>query len=146
MVFKRGMAIAVSVTFAAMMWSGGKVRAAVDVCSLLTPAEASGALGVPEVIASAGPNRCIWTPKKAGASGKITVMVASSNNAAKYAGAGTAVSGVGDEANSLVVGDSAVLRARKGSTWFSVMANGVGDLGSVQKMEQLVGSLVAKKL
>src|ERR1700761_6591040 len=112
------MAFAGSVFFASVMLSGRAAWAA-DPCSLLTPAEAAAALGVPEVNAGAGANRCIWTPKKykAGA-GQLTVQVEGANDSAKMTGMGTAVSGVGDEAIQTVVGTGSVLHVRKGSTWF----------------------------
>lgn len=141
------MAVAAAVVFTTTL-SGQGVCAAVDVCSLLTPAEAASALLVPEVNAGAGANRCIWTPKKykAGA-GQLTVQVEGSNDSAKTMGMGTAVGGVGDEAISTVVGstNSSVLHVRKGTTWFVVNVHGV-PLDQAQKVEQTVGSLIAGRL
>ena len=147
MVVTRRMSVAAAVVFASTL-SGRAVCAAVDVCSLLTPAEAASALLVPEVNAGAGANRCIWTPKKykAGA-GQLTVQVEGASDSAKATGLGTAVRGVGDEAISTVVGstNSSVLHVRKGTTWFVVNVHGV-PLDQAQKVEQTVGSLIAGRL
>jgi hypothetical protein len=121
---------------------------AVDVCSLLSPAEAAAALMVPEVNAGAAPNRCIWTPKKykAGA-GTLTVIIEGANDSAKMMGLGTAVPGVGDEAILTVVGstNSSVLHVRKGTTWFAVSDHGV-PLDQAKNVQQSVGSLIAGRL
>ena len=147
MVVMRRTAVAAVVVFTSAMLSGRAVYAAVDICSLLTPAEAAAALLVPEVKAGAGANRCIWTPTKyqAGA-GLLTVQVEGANDSAKMMG-GTAVSGVGDEAISTVVGstNSSVLHVRKGPTWFVVSVHGV-PLDQAKKVEQTVGGLIAGRL
>jgi hypothetical protein len=139
------MAFAVGVVFALVML-GGRAVWAVDACSLLTTEQAAAALGVPEVNAGAGPNRCIWTPKKykAGA-GQLTVQVEGANDGAKMTGQGTAVSGVGDEAIQTVVGTGAVLHVRKGSTWFVVNVHGV-PLDQATKVEQTVAQEIVGKL
>src|ERR1700743_3965423 len=115
----RRMMVVGGVVCLSMMWAGKAW--AVDVCSMLSPADAASALGVPEVKAGTGANRCIWTPKeyKAGA-GELTVQIEGANDSAKMTGRGTVVGGVGDEALSTVVGSAAVLHVRKGSTWFVV--------------------------
>jgi len=145
---KHRMAVAAAVVSTSTIMSGRAVHAPVDVCSLLTPAEAAAQLQVPEVNAGAGANRCIWTPKKykAGA-GQLTVQVEGANDGAKTMGLGTAVSGVGDEAISTVVlsTNSSVLHVRKGTTWFVVSDHGV-PLDQAKKVEQVVGSLVAGRL
>ena len=116
MAIRRRVAVAAAIVIASMILSGRAAFAAVDVCSLLTPAEAAAALGVPEVNVGPGANRCIWTPKKykAGA-GQLTVQVEGTNDSAKTVGMGTPVSGVGDEAISTTLGStgSAVLHVRR---------------------------------
>ena len=148
MVTSYKMAVAGAVALTSAVWAGRALCAPVDVCSLLTPAEAAAALSVPEVNAGSGANRCIWTPKKyqAGA-GQLTVQVEGANDSAKLTGLGSAVSGVGDEAISTVVGstNSSVLHVRKGTTWFVVNLHGV-PLDQAKKVEQTVGSLVATRL
>jgi hypothetical protein len=127
------------------MW-GGTAAYAVDVCSMISPADAAAALGVPEVNAGAGANRCIWTPKKyqAGA-GELTVQIEGANDSAKMTGRGTAVGGVGDEAISTVVGTGAVLHVRKGSTWFVVSVHGV-PVDKATEVEKTVAEAIARKL
>lgn len=133
------------VVFASVMLSG-RAAWAVDACSLLTTDQAAAALGVPEVNAGAGPNRCIWTPKKykAGA-GQLTVQIEGANDSAKMTNQGTAVSGVGDEAIQTVVGSGSVLHVRKGSTWFVVNMHGV-PLDQGTKVEKTVAQEIAMKL
>ncbi len=142
---RRRMVFAGAVVFALVMLSG-RTAWAVDVCSLLTTEQAASALGVPEVNAGAGPNRCIWTPKKykAGA-GQLTVQVEGANDSAKMVGQGTAVSGVGDEAIQTVVGTGAVLHVRKGSTWFVVNVHGV-PVDQATKVEGTVAKEIVGKL
>jgi hypothetical protein len=147
MELRRRMAFAVGVVFASVMLSGRAAWAApVDVCSLLTAKQAATALGVPEVNAGAGANRCIWTPKKykAGA-GQLTVQVEGANDSAKMTGMGTAVSGVGDEAIQTVVGTGAVLHVRKGSTWFVVNVHGV-PVDQATQVEKTVANEIVGKL
>ena len=145
MELRRRMAWAGFVVFASVMLSG-RAAWAVDACSLLTTAQAATALGVPDVNAGAGPNRCIWTPKKyvAGA-GQLTVQIEGANDGAKMMGQGTAVSGVGDEAMQTVVGNGAVLHVRKGSTWFVVNVHGV-PLTQAGQVEQTVAKEIVAKL
>jgi hypothetical protein len=139
------MAFAGCVVFASVMLSG-RAAWAVDPCSLLTPAQAATALGVPDVNAGAGPNRCIWTPKKyAQGAGQLTVQIEGANDGAKMTGQGTAVSGLGDEAIQTVVGNGAVLHVRKGNTWFVVNVHGV-PLAQATKMEQTVAQEIVGKL
>src|SRR5579871_1552824 len=117
MELRRRIAIAVSLVFASLLFSGSSAWA-VDPCALLTPQAAAAALGVPEVNAGAGPNRCIWTPKKyVRGAGQLTVQFEGSNDSAKMMGLGTAVNGVGDEALQTVVGTGVVLHVKKGTTW-----------------------------
>jgi hypothetical protein len=150
MELRRRMAFAGSVVFALVILSGLAAWAAapVDVCSMLTPDQAAAALGVPEVNAGAGPNRCVWTPKKykAGA-GQLTVQVEGANDSAKMTGLGTAVSGVGDEAIWTVVPstNSSVLHVRKGTTWFTVSDHGV-PLDEAKKVQQIVAAQIVMKL
>ena len=110
------------------------------------PADAASALGVPEVKAGTGANRCIWTPKeyKAGA-GELTVQIEGANDSAKMTGRGSAVSGVGDEALSTVVGSAAVLHVRKGSTWFVVSVHGV-PVDKATEVEKTVAEAIVGKL
>ena len=145
MELRRRMAFAGCVVFASMMLSG-RAAWAVDPCSLLTAGQAATALGVPDVNAGAGPNRCIWTPKKyvAGA-GQLTVQIEGANDGAKMLGQGTAVNGVGDEAIQTVVGTGAVLHVRKGNTWFVVNVHGV-PLAQATQVEQTVAKEVVGKL
>jgi len=125
---------------------GGRAAWAVDTCSLLTPAQAAAALGVPDVNAGAGPNRCIWTPKKyAAGAGQLTVQIEGANDGAKMTGQGTPVSAVGDEAIQTVVGPGAVLHVRKGSTWFVVNVHGV-PLAQATQVEKTVANEIAAKL
>jgi len=142
----RRMMVAGGVACLSMMWTGKAF--AVDVCSLLSPAEAASALGVPEVKAGAGANRCIWTPKeyKAGA-GTLTVQIEGANDGAKMMNQGTAVSGVGDEAIQTVLAStgSSVLHVRKGATWFVVNVHGV-PLDQAEKVEKTVGQAVASRM
>jgi hypothetical protein len=147
MELRRRMVFAGGVVFALVILSG-RAAWAVDVCSMLTPDQAAAALGVPEVNAGAGANRCIWTPKKykAGA-GQLTVQIEGANDSAKMTGLGTAVSGVGDEAIQTVLSstNSSVLHVRKGSTWFVVNLHGV-PVDEATKVEKTVAQAIAGKL
>lgn len=139
------MAFAGGVVFASMMLSG-RAAWAVDPCSLLTAEQAAAALGVPDVNAGAGANRCIWTPKKyARGAGQLTVVLEGANDPAKITGQGAAVSGIGDEAIQTVVGDGAVLHVRKGSTWFVVNLHGV-PLEQAKQVEQTLAKEIVGKL
>ena len=147
MSLKRWMKFAAAVVFASVMWCG-RAAYAVDVCSLLTPAEASSALGVPEVKAGAGMNRCIWTPKEyQKGAGTLTVQIEGANDGAKMMNMGTAVPGVGDEAIQTVVAStkSSVLHVRKGSTWFVVSVSTV-PLDQAQKVEKTVAQAIASRM
>ena len=149
MELRRRMAFAGGLIFVLMMLSGQAAwAAAADVCSLLTTDQAAAALGVPEVNAGAGLNRCIWTPKKyQKGAGQLTVQVEGANDPAKMMGTGTAVSGVGDEAIQEVLASSnaAVLHVRKGTTWFVVNVHGV-PLDQATKVEQTVAKQIIVKL
>lgn len=124
----------------------GRAAWATDPCSLLTTERAAAALGVPDVNAGAGPNRCIWTPKKyARGAGQLTVQIEGANDGAKMLGLGTSVRGVGDEAIQTVVGTGAVLHVRKGSTWFVVSVHGVPLIQATQ-VEQAVAKEIVGKL
>jgi hypothetical protein len=139
--------IVFAVVFASLMLSGRAAWAVtVDVCSLLTPDQAAAVLGVPEVNAGVGANRCIWTPKKyqAGA-GTLTVQIEGANDSAKMTGMGTAVGGVGDEALQTVVAGGAVLHVRKGTTWFVVNIHGV-PVDQATKAELGVAQQIVSKL
>jgi hypothetical protein len=145
MVLRPRMAVTCSVVLASVMLSG-RAAWAVDVCSLLTPARAAAALGVPEVNAGAAANRCIWTPKKyVRGAGQLTVLVEGANDGAKMMGQGTAVNGIGDEAIQTVVGPGAVLHVRKGNTWFVVNLHGV-PTGQATQIEQSVAKEIVGKL
>jgi hypothetical protein len=125
-----------------------KAAYAVDVCSLLTTTEAAAALGVPEVTAGAGANRCVWTPKKyTPGSKQLTVIATGSSGmqAAKMPGRdGTAVSGIGDEAIQNISGGTiAVLTVRKGDTVLIANAHGV-ERGA--EMEQMVARTMVRRL
>jgi hypothetical protein len=139
------MALAGCVVFASVMLSG-RAAWAVDPCSLLTADQAAAALGVPDVNAGAGANRCIWTPKKyKQGAGQLTVVFEGANDGAKMTGQGTAVSGVGDEAIQTVVGTGAVLHVRHGNTWFVVNVHGV-PLEQAKQVEQTVAKEIVGKL
>jgi hypothetical protein len=128
--------------------AGVRTAYAVDVCSLLTAAEASSALGVPEVNAGAGANRCIWTPKKyQKGAGTLTVQIEGASDGAKMMNMGTAVDGVGDEAIQTVLAstNSSVLHVRKGSTWFVVNVHGV-PLDQATQVEKTVAQAVAGRM
>lgn len=145
MELRRRMALAGSVVFAVVLLSG-RAAWAVDVCSLLTAGQAAAALGVPDVNAGAGANRCIWNPKKyVRGAGQLTVLVEGANDPAKMMRLGTAVSGVGDEAIQTVVGNGAVLHVRKGNTWFVVNDHGV-PLAQATQVEQTVAKEIVGKL
>ncbi|MGC2613216.1 MAG: hypothetical protein WA354_04230 [Terracidiphilus sp.] len=150
MELRRRMAFAGGVVFALAMLSGRAAWAAapVDVCSLLTNDQAAAALGVPEVNAGAGANRCIWTPKKyQKGAGVLTVQFEGASDPAKTMGMGTPVSGIGDEAIQTVVPstNSSVLHVRKGTTWFVVNVHGV-PLAQATQMEQTVAAQIVMKL
>ena len=145
MELRRRMAFAGCAVFASVMLSGREAWA-VDPCSLLTPDQAAAALGVPDVNAGAGANRCIWTPKKykQGAA-QLTILLEGANDGAKMSGQGNAVSGIGDEAIQTVVGNGAVLHVRKGNTWFVVNVHGV-PLDQATQLEQTVAKAIVGKL
>ncbi len=145
MALRRRMALAAGVVFASAMFIG-QAAWAVDPCSLLSTGQAAAALGVPDVNAGAGLNRCIWTPKKyQRGAGELTVQFEGSNDGAKMMGLGTAVSGVGDEAIQTVVGNGAVLHVKKGNTWFVVNVHGVPQAQATQ-VEQTVAKEIVGKL
>ena len=141
------MAFAAGVVFASIV-SSGQAAWAVDPCSLLTTEQAAAALGVPDVNAGPGANRCIWTPKKyKQGAGQLTVQFEGANDPAKMMGMGTAVTGIGDEAIQTVVPstNSAVLHVRKGNTWFVVNVHGV-PLEQAKQVEQTVAQEIVAKL
>lgn len=142
------MAFAGGVVLGVVMLSGGTAWAQMDVCSLLSPAEAASALGVPEVSAGAEMKRCIWTPKKyqAGAA-TLTVILEGANDAAKTLWQGDAVTGVGDEAIEIVYekSNSAVLHVRKGSTWFVVSVTAL-PVDQALQAEKRVGQMIASRM
>src|SRR5579862_2129898 len=145
MELRRRMAFAGCVVFASVMLSG-RAAWAVDPCSLLTADQAAAALGVPDVNAGAGANRCIWTPKKyKQGAGQLTVVFEGANDGAKMTGQGTAVSGVGDEAIQTVVGTGAVLHVRKAKTWFVVSVHGL-PLDQATQAEVTVAKKMVGKL
>jgi len=147
MELRRRMALAGSVVFAAVMLCG-RAAWAVDPCSLLTTGQAAAALGVPEVNAGAGANRCIWTPKKyQKGAGTLTVQFEGANDPAKIMGMGTAVTGIGDEAIQTVVTstNSAVLHVKKGNTWFVVNVHGV-PVDQATKAEEIVANEIISNL
>lgn len=145
MKLRHRMALASCAVFASVVFVP-QAAWAVDACSLLTLQQAAAALGVPEVKAGAGPNRCIWTPKKyVRGAGQLTVQIEGANDGAKTMGLGNAVSGVGDEAIETVVGPGAVLHVRKGSTWFVVNLHGV-PLQEATKVEKTVAAEILANL
>jgi hypothetical protein len=145
MVPRPRMTMAGCVVFASVMLSGGAAWA-VDPCSVLTTEQAAAALGVPDVKASSGAKKCIWTPKKyKEGAGQLTFLIEGANDGAKMMGRGTAVRGVGDEAIHTVVGNDAVLHVRKGSTWFVVNVHGV-PLGPATQVEQTVAKEIVGKI
>jgi hypothetical protein len=145
MELRRRMAFAGCFVFASVMLSG-RAAWAVDPCSLLTIEQAAAALGVPDVNAGPGANKCIWTPKKyKQGAGQLTILLEGANDGAKMMGQGTAVSGVGDEAIQTVVGNGAVLHVRKGSTWFVVNVHGV-PLAQATQVEQTVAKEIVGRL
>lgn len=148
MKLRRRMAFAGGMVLAVMLLSVRTGWAQTDVCSLLSPADAASALGVPEVNAGAGPKRCIWTPKKyQKGAGTITVIIEGANDAAKMMNMGTAVSGVGDEAIQTVVAstNSSVLHVRKGTTWFVVSVSTV-PVDQATQVEQTVAKAIVAKM
>lgn len=145
MELRRRLGFAGGVVFASIMLSGPAAWA-VDVCSLLSANQAAVALGVPEVNAGAGANRCIWTPKQyAKGAGQLTVQIEGTNDSAKMMGLGTAVNGIGDEAIQTVVANGTVLHVRKGNTWFVVNVHGV-PLDQAKQVEQTVAQQILAKL
>ena len=142
---RRRMALAGCVVFASVMLSG-RAAWAVDPCSLLTTDQAAAVLGVPDVNAGAGANRCIWTPKKyKQGAGELTILIEGTNDWAKMTGRANAVSGIGDEALQTVIGNGAVLHVRKGNTWFVVNVHGV-SLDQATQVEQTVAKEIVAKL
>jgi hypothetical protein len=145
MELRHRMVFAGCVVFASMMLSGREAWA-VDPCSLLTPDQAAAALGVPDVNAGAGANRCIWTPKKyKQGAGVLTISLEGANDGAKMMGLGSAVSGIADEAIQTVVGNGTVLHFRKGNTWYLVSVSGV-PLEQATQLEQTVAKAIVGKL
>ena len=145
MELRHRMAFAGCVVFASVMLSG-RAAWAVEVCSLLSSDQAAAALGVPDVNAGAGPNRCIWTPKKyKQGAGVLTISLEGANDGAKMMGLGSAVSGIGDEAIQTVVGNGTLLHVRKGNTWFLVSVHGV-PLDQATQVEQTVAKAIVGKL
>jgi hypothetical protein len=146
MELRQGISFAGSAVFALVILSGQAAWASVAPCSLLTADQAATALGVPDVNAGAGANRCIWTPKKyAKGAGTLTVQIEGTNDGAKMMGLGTAVSGIGDEAIQTVVGTGTVLHVRKGATWFVVNVHGV-PVAQATQVEQTVAKEIVGKL
>ena len=144
---RRWIAFAGSIVVASALLSAGPAYP-VDVCSMLTPAEAASALGVPEVNAGAGANRCIWTPKKyQRGAGTLTVTIEGARDAAKMMNMGTPVNLVGDEAIQTVVPStkSSVLHVRKGTTWFVVSVTTV-PLDQAEKVQQTVAQAIASRM
>ena len=120
--------VAVGLVVFAAMTSNGRRADAADPCSMLTADAAAAALGVPEVKASPGANRCIWTRKKykKGAGDSVTLILMDKKGFDAYRAlpVDREVSGIGTAAlqNPRVPG---ILLVQKGNVYFSISVSGL---------------------
>jgi hypothetical protein len=130
---------------------GGTATYAVEPCSLLTPAQAAAALGVPDVSAGPGAKRCEWTPKKsAGPSKSLYVSLEDAKGfAAAHQPLGrevTPVGGIGDEAvQTTTQGIRTVLTVKKGEVYFAVRVSGL-PVDQAKTAEQALAKQIIAKL
>lgn len=125
---------------------------AVEPCTLITPAQAAAAMGVPEAGTGQGTQRCQWVPKKyaPGPSKSVTLSLEDAKGfAAAHQPLGreiTPVSGIGDEAvQTTTQGIRTVLTVKKGQVYFAVRVSGlpVADAKAAEQSlaKQIVGKL-----
>src|SRR5579862_5674610 len=120
-------ALAVGVVIFGAVTQGGLRAEAADPCSMLTTEAVAAALGLPEVKASPGTNRCIWLPKKSGTGPTkdvtLQLMDAKGFDAQRKRFDVTPVTGVGDQAVQST--RIPVLTVQKGSTYFALSVRGL---------------------
>ena len=126
----RWMAFAGGITLSSVVL-GGTAAYAVEPCTLITPAQAAAAMGVPEASTGQGTQRCQWVPKKS-AQGPSKSVILSLEDAKGFAAAHqplgreiTPVSGIGDEAvQTTTQGLRTVLTVKKGQVYFAIRVSG----------------------
>ena len=114
-------ALAVGIVVVGAVTLGNLRAQAADACSLLSSDKVAAALGVPEVKASAGTNRCIWIPTKyAPGSKSVTLQLMDQKGFAAQRGRldVNPVKGIGDEA--VQTTGIPVLTVKKGNLYFAL--------------------------
>jgi hypothetical protein len=126
-----------------------------DACSLLTPAQIKSAVGADVGAGAAGsPKLCQWNAALAPTSPVkfITLLLYSDTNAF---GAGknmpapavvTPVSGIGDDAYFVAVGDQVGLIVKKGSNMFKVAVYAKLPVDQKESMEKVLATQIVSKL
>ncbi len=125
-----------------------------NACSLLTPAQIKSAIGADVGAGNvASAKLCSWSPSSASSSVKsITLLLYSDTNAfepGKHMPAPavvTPVSGIGDDAFFLAVGDQVGLIVKKGSGAFKIAVYAKVSLDQKESMEKSLAALIAPQL
>jgi hypothetical protein len=146
-----GRSIAIGVLAVALAGAAA-AQAPKDPCTLLTPSQVAGALGVKDVGAGVaiGKTGCSWTSEDRSSHATVTLsfwdpngftaMKAPLPNVTK-----TPVSGIGDDALYSTIGTFTTLSVKKGGAVFLVKAYGVPDQAKQEAIEKtLAGDVIAK--
>jgi hypothetical protein len=147
-----GLLIVGAVAALAVMARPAAAQAPKDPCTLLTPSQVAGALGVKDVAAGApiGKTGCQWVSQDKALHAFVTLsfwdpagfsaMKAPLPNVTK-----TPVRGVGDDALYSTIGQFTTLSVKKGGAVFLVKAYGVPDQAKQEAIEKtLAGDVIAK--
>jgi hypothetical protein len=149
----RPLARSIAICVVAVVLARGAVaQAPKDPCTLLTPSQIAGALGVKDVGAGApiGKTGCSWSSHDASNKAVVTLsfwkpegfaaMKAPLPNVTK-----TSASGIGDDAVFSTIGAFTTLSVKKGGAVFLVKAYGVPDQAKQEAIEKtLAGDVIAK--
>ena len=133
----------------------GTLAAPGNACSLLTPAQIKSATNADVGAGNVGSAKlCSWSPSAPASSSvkAITLLLYSDTNAfepGKHMPAPavvTSVSGIGDDAFFLAVGDQVGLIVKKGSGAFKVAVYAKASVEQKESMEKALASLIVSQL
>jgi len=140
-----------SMVFVVATRPAAPAAAAVDPCSLLTPAQVAAALGVPEVKTSQGEKRCGWVPKKYAPGSKQAYLQLEDEKGfeaarTRPAGVVTPVNGIGDAAVQVTTqGIRTILTVKKKDVVFAVSVMGL-PVDQAKTAEQTLAKQAVSKL
>ena len=131
-------------------------HAAASCSSIVTPAQAAAALGVPEVKGGKGTRVCQWVPSKyiPGPSKALSISILDAKAYQAYAGLTsmpgrleiTPVNGIGDGAMQRTLqGTRSILMAKKGDNYISVSIAGL-PVDQAKNAEQTLAKQILQKL